>query len=287
MIRKTCIAVTVLVSSLISATPTLAQVFFNMDYSAPAAPTAGWPNGAVPTTATHDRVRVPGGGPNGEDAYDLTQRYAPNEQGYGGEFYWGWNGDIEASDPPQGARRFYRMRMRFSPSSNFRGIFRDGTPTTQTNKVLMVGDGCGRNSCRVIVSYRGGDNGRQVEFLRVALDGGEVPADTPPLSVGQWLDIQIELDSSTTTSSSDGAFKIWINNNDYSRPTAQRTGIQLNPVRWRYTFLGAYNNNGLASDGVHSFRQTGFQAATTFDANWSRQTTLPSSPNNLRILPPY
>lgn len=287
MIRTATLAITsVAFSVLLSAAPASGQVFFNMDYSAGAAPVAGW-GGAVPTSATHTRTRIPGGGPQGDDVYELTQLYTGSAvQGYGGEFYWGWNGNIEAQNPAQGARRFYRWRLRFSPTTNFRGIYLDGSQTTLTNKILMVGDGCGRNTCRVIVSYRGGDNGRQASFLRVALDGGEVPADTPPLNVGEWIDIQIELDSSSSTSSSDGAFKIWINNNDYSRPTAQRTGIQLNPVNWRYVSLGAYENNGLQSGGVHSFRIAGFQAATSFDSAWSRASTLPGTPNNLRIIPP-
>ncbi|WP_291982187.1 hypothetical protein [Luteitalea sp.] len=287
MIRVKSVAVVVFAASLSWTGPVSAQVFFNTDYSAAAAPAAGWPNGAVPTTATHDRVRVAEAGPQGEDVYELNQRHTGSAaSGFGGEFYWGWNGNIEPSDPPQGARRFYRWRMRFSPQTNFRGLqWQDGSPTTLTNKILMVGDGCGRNNCRVIVSYRG--TGGQTASLTVAIDGGASPTPGVILPVGQWLDVQVEADSATTTSSRDGAFKLWINSNDYARPTAQITGIQLNPVNWRYVFFGAYNNNGLASNGVHSFRQAGFQASTTFDANWSRAATLPSTPNNLRIIPPY
>lgn len=287
MIRRRAITATVLACSLAAAQPAFAQVFFSMDYSLGAAPGGGWP-GTVPTAATHNRSRVTGGGPQGEDAYELIQLYTGSSApGWGGEYYWGWNGNLESQDPPQGARRYYRWRMRFSPTTNFRGVYsNDGTPTTLGNKILMIGDGCGRNRCRVIVSYRGATNGTQAEFLRIALDGGEDPADTPPVNVGAWIDVQIEIDSSTTTSSGDGAYKIWINNNDYSRPTAQRTGIQLNPVRWRYVFLGAYNNNGLQSDGVHAVRQTGFQASTGFDPTWSVNSRTPSAPTNLRIVSP-
>lgn len=288
MIRKISVAVTVLSASLSWATPLSAQVFFNMDYSAGTVPTAGWPNGAVPTAATHDRARVAGAGPQGEDVYELSQRHTGSAApGYGGEYYWGWNGSIEASDPPQGARRFYRWRMRFSPATNFRGVYsQDGSPTPLGNKLLMVGDGCGRNSCRVIVGYRG-EGTTNTATMNVVIDGGTSPTPSVPIRVGEWLDIQVEADSSATTSSGDGAFKLWINNNDYARPTAQITGIQLNPLNWRYVFLGSYQNHGLRSDGVHAFRQTGFQAATTFDSNWSRASTLPGTPTNLRIIPPF
>jgi hypothetical protein len=278
------VAAATFILSLASWAPASAQVFFRMDYSAAAAPVAAWPGQINPSASTFSRSRIAAGGPMGEDVYELTQLGAGMS---GGQFYWGWNGNLESTDPPQGARRFYRWRMRFSPTTNFRGIHWDnGGPTTITNKVLMIGDGCGRNRCRVIVTYRGADNGYQAQYMRVQIDGGEDPADSPPIRVGEWVDIQVELDSSTTTSSGDGGYKIWINNNNYAQPTAQRMNIQLNPVRWQYVYLGAYNNDGLAPGGVHSWRQTGFEAATSFDPTWYRggaTGTLPA-PTNLRAI---
>jgi len=248
------------------ATTAQAQTIFRMDDSG--TPNAGWPGGAVPTTATHDRVPLPTGGPTGGPAWEFRQRYAPQVEGYGGEFYWGWNGNIESSDPPQGARRYYRWRLYFDPATNWRGLYwQDGRPITITNKILMVGDGCGRNRCRIIVSYRGIPDGSAAE-IRVALDGGDSPTPNVLLRKGQWLDIQIEADSSTTTSSADGAFKLWLNSDTYAAPTAQITGIQLNPTNWRYVFFGAYNNNGLAADGAQTFRVAGFEAAASFDATF-------------------
>ncbi len=289
MIRSRTFALALLLP-LFAGSPVFAQVFFRMDYSVGAAPNGGWPT-ARTAGATHTRTRIAGGGPQGEDAYDLTQIYTGTTvRDYGGEYYWGWNGMIEPSDPAQGARRYYRWRMRFSPTTNFRGVYStNGQATTLTNKILMVGDGCGESRCRVIVTYRGADNGRQAQYLRVQIDGGEDNADTAPINVGEWLDIQVELDSSTSRNGSDGGYKIWINNNDYNNPNARRTGIALNPVRWRQVDLGAYNNNGLTSNGVHAFRLTGFEASTAFDGGWARNnpsTGTPAAPSNLRIVPP-
>jgi len=274
-----------LVLAAVTANAAFAQVFFRMDYSSTAAPSGGWP-GTVGSAATHTTTRVEAGGPQGEGAYDMVQRYTgPSVRYYGGEYDWGWNGNLEASDPAPGARRFYRWRMRFTPETNFRGVYsNDGSPTTLTNKILIIGDGCG-DRCRVIVSYRGAEGVRQARYMRVAIDGGEDPADAPAISVGAWVNVQLEIIASTG-SNPNGGYKLWINSNDYNRPTAQRTGILLQPLRWRYVFFGAYNNNGLQSDGIHAYRHTGFEAATAFDSSWHRGSTLPATPGNLRIIPP-
>jgi hypothetical protein len=259
-----------------------AQVLFRMDYSAAASPSGGWP-GTVGSAATHTTTRVEGGGPQGESSYDMVQRYTgPSVSGFGGEYDWGWNGDLEASDPPAGSRRYYRWRMRFTPDTNFRGVYsNDGSPTTLTNKILIVGDGCGSN-CRVILSYRGGGANGRPSYWRVALDGGVDPADiqTNIPANGTWFNVQLEV-----TTGASGGYKLWINNNNYASPNASMRRL-VNPTRHRYVFFGAYNNNGLESGGIHAFRHTGFEVATAFDSSWHRGSTLPATPGNLRILPP-
>ena len=272
-----------------SAAPASAQVIFAMDYGSAAAPEAGWT--AVPPTAHFTRTRIPGGGPNGQDAVRARPAPHPGGNDYGGQFYWGWRDHIEASDPSQGSRRYYRWRMWFSPNTNFRGLaWSDGHASNMTNKLLMIGDNCG-SRCRFILTYKGEQNAGQVQSFRLQLDGGVDLADTPPFPIGQWLNIQIELQSGSSSSSSDGSYKIWINNNNYSSPTAQRTGIVLRPTNWRWVFLGAYMNDGLASNGVHTYRQTDFQVATSFNANWASggggsNPTPPTAPANVRIVTP-
>ena len=280
---RSLLAATLAAALLATPLPAAAQSFFRMDYSSALSPSGGWE--AFPVTPRFTRSRIAGAGPEGEDVYELTQlSTGASQPEYGGEFYWGWRGLLEAQQPAQGSRRYYRWWMRFSPTTNFRGLHGDGSPTTLTNKVLIVGDGCGRSDCRVIVNYRGNSNYRQANF-RIQIDGGDQLVDAPPVDVGMWFSVQVELDSSTSTSSRDGAYKIWINNNDYSRPTAQRSGFQLNPVGWNYVMLGGYNNDGLASNGVHSFRQTGFEASLQFDPNFHQGGTFPNPPMNLRIVP--
>jgi hypothetical protein len=273
----------------LTAAPAFAQILFNMDYSAGAYPNAGWTSSRSENERWR-RARIAGGGPSGQDAMELTQLYAGSSSSWGGQFYWGWMGDVESQDPPQGARRYYRWRMRFSPNTNLRALnWNDGSRTGIENKLLIVGDTCG-SSCRFILTYEGDITNNRVGAFRLQLDGGAFRVGTPPQAFGQWLNIQIELDSSTTTGSGDGGYKIWINNNNYGSPTAQISGFQLNPRNWRYVGFGYYNNHGLASDGVHIWRHSDFQVATTFDSNWgsggSGSTTVPppQQPTNVRVL---
>lgn len=290
---KHCAVILAIASCVAVAAPASAQVIFAMDYSAGAAPNGGW--SAIDVTSHFTRTRVPGGGPQGQDAYELAQRPQPSASDYGGQFNWGWRGNVESRDPSQGSRRYYRWRMRFSPNTNFRGLgWGDGNPSNMQNKLLIVGDTCG-SRCRFILTYQGERNAGRVQNFRLQLDGGVDVADTGTFPVGQWLDIQVELRSSSSSSSADGGYKIWINNNNYNSPNAQRSGIVLRPTNWKYVFFGGYMNDGLASDGVHVYRQTDFQVATSFDSNWSRSsgsggaptptpTSVPAPPSNVRIV---
>jgi len=257
------------------------QTFFSMDYSSAASPNGGWY--AKELESKYARTRVAGAGPTGQDVYELVQRYAPGTSDYGGQFSWGWDGNVERADPAQGSKRYYRWRMRFSPETNFRGInWTDGSPSGMQNKLLIVGNTCG-SRCRFILSYQAEPDRGQVRNFRIQLDGGADLADTGSFPIGEWLNIQVELDSSTTSSTSDGGYKIWINNDNYGAPTAQRTGITLNPTNWKYVILGGFMNDGLRSDGVHTFRQTDFQASTSFDAGWNtgENTISPRPPTNV------
>jgi hypothetical protein len=279
--------------SVAMAAPASAQVIFSMDYSAAAAPNGGW--SAVAVDPHFTRTRVAGGGPNGQDAYELQQLSVPSLASYGGQFNWGWRGNVESVDPGQGERRYIRWRMRFSPNTNFRGLgWGDGGQGGVQNKLLIVGDTCG-SRCRFIMTYQADRNTGVVRNFRLQLDGGVDVADTGSYPVGQWLNIQVELDSGSGSTSADGGYKIWINNNNYGSPTAQRTGIVLRPTNWKYVFIGGFMNDGLAADGVHIYRQTDFQVARSFDAGWASggggSTPPPppqtlAAPSNVRIIVP-
>lgn len=263
MIRRLALVPVLLLIGLGSASTAFGQVFFSMNYSSSAYPNAGWT--AWPTNASWSRTLLTGAGPSGQNVAELRQLPNPGGGDFGGQFNWGWSGNIEASDPPAGAKRYYRWRMYFTPESNFQGLaWGDGNAGDITNKLLLVGQGCSAEPCRVILTYRTDRANQRVGYFRLQIDGGAQLVDTGAYPKGQWLNVQVEL-----TAGSAGGYKIWINNNNYASPTAQKTGIQLNSQNWKYVWFGGFNNDGLQSGGIHTYRQTDFQAATTFDSNWN------------------
>ena len=271
----------------IGARPASAQVLFSMNYSSGAYPAAGWQN-PWPESDEWRRAHLPGGGPNGQNAIEMIQLFSNDGGSYGGQHYWGWWGYVEGSDPSPGSRRYYRFRMYFTPDSNMRSRhWQDGSATGSENKLLIVGDTCGSN-CRFIFTYDADTTNNRIGNFRLQIDGGANLVDTPPYNFGQWLNIQIELQS--TGAGSTGGYKIWINNNNYNSPTAQRSGFQFNPTNWRMVGFGYFSNHGLASNGIHKWRHADFQVATSFDANWNVGGTspptvpAPQAPFNVRVV---
>ncbi len=242
------------------ATTAHAQTIFTMNDDGTI--NTGWPNGAVPNNTMHTRVHLPNGGRDGGPAWELRQI-----PGGGGENYWGWNGDIEASDPPRNQSRFIRFYWFGALGS-----------TTGTNKVLMVGDGCRALGprCRVILTYRASPINPNRLRWSLVIDGGDTPANYPAadefpsdqgVTLGVWHEIQLELKPSSSASANDGYYKMWIDSNDYSQPTAQWASMVLNPYRWRSVFLGAYQNTALPTGHANSFRVQGFRVSTSFNGS--------------------
>src|SRR5262245_32309634 len=118
---------------------------FTANFSASLFPVYGF-SGAAPMTNAWSRQTLPGGGPNGADAVQLTQ--TPRS---GWDF--GWGHDLtNLARPAQGATRYLRWRMRFSADSNFLGVDQDGATLIpySSGKLLMWppgGGGAGQRAC--------------------------------------------------------------------------------------------------------------------------------------------
>ncbi len=242
--------------------PPTENVLFDGECTSGNQPGCNWPD-PQPTDARWTRTFLPTGGPTGGGAMELRQVYCAECGDYGGQFNWGWRGNVEASDPPQGSRRYYRFRMYVDPATNHRGRDWDGGGVTgPQNKLLIIGQGCG-SRCRVIFTTETTAGSSSIRNFRIQIDGGADLVDSGSYRAGQWLNIQIELHAANN-----GGYKVWINNQNFNRPTMQRTGIVLNSSNWRYVWLGAFMNDGLARDGVNVFRLADFQVSGSFNPNW-------------------
>lgn len=265
-------ALLVLLSALLLASPAAAQHAFTMDYSAEAAPDAGWGTGAAyADRSTFTITRLAGGGPAGQDAYRMTLDYDAGASSFGGQFNWGWRAVLSnPSQPGNGDSQFYRWRMKMDAATNYRcRDWEDGSePVNCINKILLINDGCGTSACRPIMTVESDRTAGNYQLV-MQKDGGADQAKTPFYEEGVWIDVQLEVRWSSTNGAADGYYKLWIDNDTYASPTASATGIQLNVSdNPGYTRFGSYMNHGVASDGTYAWTHADFETGPTFDASW-------------------
>ena len=233
-------------------------IWFRMDASAAAWPLAGWPWAVADQFDRRwSRARIPGAGPQGQDVFQLTELPGSGQHG------WGWHGHI-VPDLAQGETRVFRWRHRVLAESNCRH--------TPSNKLLVVAQGCKGRRCRVIVQPKCNPDGRiQYNFQ---VDGGQYQVETGYVyPKGRWLDVQLEMKTSSTAGASDGWLKEWIDNNDYDKPTIKNVGIDLlaGGDDSSYIIFGGYNNADDVPAGSTNIQQyADFQIGTSFDPNWDR-----------------
>lgn len=249
-----------------------AQHAFEMDYSAAASPDAGWGSGAAyDDRSTFTITHVPGGGPSGQDAYLMQLDYDASASSFGGQFNWGWRGVLSnPSQPTWGDSQFYRWRMKMDAGTNYRcRDWEDGSePVNCINKILLINDGCGISACRPIVTVESDLTAGNYQLI-VQKDGGVDQAETPFYEEGVWIDVQLEVRWSSTNGAADGYYKLWIDNDTYASPTAQRTNIVINVSdNPGYTRFGSYMNHGVASTGVYKWLHADFATSPAFDADF-------------------
>jgi hypothetical protein len=265
----------VVVGLLLSTAPITGQqaVLFRMDTSAAAWPEAGFPmTVADEFGARWSRDLLVGLGPNGQNVAQLTELPGPPQHS------WGWHGHV-APALSQGGTRFYRWRHRVVAGSN--------CAHTPSNKLLIIGQGCSGGRCRVIVQPK--CNPQRMVQYNFQIDGGVYQVETGYVyPVGTWLNVQLETRTSSTASAADGALRLWVNNNSYSAPTIQNTGLQLSSggPDSSYVIFGGYNNTENVPAGATNVQHyTDFEIATTFDGSWSQGTSTPGTPTPPTGLP--
>jgi polysaccharide lyase-like protein len=102
---------------------------------------------------------------------------------------------------------------------------------------------------------------------------------TPPVMVtfGEWYHMQIAVRASSA-GGNNGFFKVWVNNNDESNPSAQRLNTSVTADLWDgFAFGGFFTDAAYYRDQGWVFDD--FEIATNFDPDWaSGQSAPPPQP---------
>jgi hypothetical protein len=205
-----------------------------------------------------------GTGPSGRNGIQLAQIPAA-----GGQFNWGhWD---SIAGPSSNVSRFYRGRVYFSASSNWRSIvgLTGSGETYYKNKFVICGGG---STDRVIMNHEANRDSNNVRWV-VQFDGGtgtgpgEGIAETgETYAEGQWHSWQLEV---RWGSSAQAYIKLWLNTDTYASPTITVTDFAAAvgdaSGDWQH---GAFSNEGCQTGGVCTYSHADFRVATTFDSNW-------------------
>ena len=208
--------------------PPRGGILAKLDCSPADFPSCGWgPWGLV--EGNYSSVLQVGQGPHGQDAVQFTQARGPIRQ-----YYMGW-GTTTQGPEPAGTIRYIRVRIWIpGPAGSL-----NGNHGGWESKFLILGDG-GNSAGRMICAMR--DNGRTIDTMSIEcqrnIDGGDHSTGLIPLTLGTWHDLQIEARSGSAAS-----IAIWVDTNDYNRPTSRTTGnFSLETTNWRFLGVGFYVN---------------------------------------------
>jgi hypothetical protein len=189
-------------------------------------PSCGWSEAGNGQGNYTSRL-LDGQGPKGTDAVEFTQMAGPSRQ-----YYMGW-ATPTSGEEPAGVTRYMRVRVWVpGPAGQING-YHGGWDA----KFMILGDG-GNAAGRVICNMR--DNGRSSDTMSIEcqrnIDGGDHSTGLLPLTLGTWHDVQVEARSGPAAS-----IAVWVDNNDYARPTARTTGrFQLETTNWKFLGVGFY-----------------------------------------------
>jgi len=250
-------------------------------------------------TQYYRRSRVPAGSPSGSDAtqFDWTPTTATNlDFGYG----WGLTNAGRLAPVPQGGVRYIRYRLRINAPVNWR----TASDTRWASKIVILGNTCENGThmpTRVIQMLRShGDSIWDRTYLDFSqnIDTGGPGAAGPygVLPVGQWINIQLKIQSSSTTSNADGRLSVYYNNNNEGAPTMRSSsGIVLKTSGWSpstcsgsHMIFGGSAREVMAGANL-SFQVADFEYDDAFDPNWDLgsaggSASSPAAPSGLRIV---
>jgi hypothetical protein len=238
--------------------PSRGSVLAKLDCNSGNFPACGWGDWGT-GQGSYTSTLLERQGPDGTDAVQFMQLAGPPRQ-----YYMGW-GTPGSGDEPSGTMRFMRVRVWIpGPAGQLNG-YHGGWEA----KFMILGDGSNALG-RVICNLR--DNGRTPDTMSIEcqrnIDGGDHSTGLLPLTLGTWHDIQVEARSGSSAS-----IAVWIDNNDYARPTGRTTGaFSLDTTNWRFLGVGFYVNmpRAQSQDLVALRVADDVELGSGFDPTWHR-----------------
>jgi hypothetical protein len=244
---------------------------------------------------------VPGLSPSGHAALRITALRV----GGAGDAGWGGRFNGEATAPPQGAVRYARWRIRYISPINWRSDSCATPPNCGSNvrttpdKLFILGNTCENSPyqpTRIIYWQYADYPNRANPLANFSQNIGPSAGGFMPLGVDTWLNVQVEIRSSSSTTAGDGQLKVWVNRNDYSNPN-QDSGrsIPIKTAGWgrntcssSHIVFGDGSYNPLSTDGATNAVQeiADFEYDDQFDPQWAIGAAgMPSRPSNFRVTP--
>jgi len=181
--------------------------------------------------------------------------------------YAGWK-KTGLTAPTQGSTRYVRVRLRIGSGFDATG---NSPETVWSTKWIIHGDQDGPGEDRIIVALSPRVTLNDCH-IRVAKNIGDVPSDGAGdvnLTLGIWNDIQYEVRYSSTSTATDGWFKLWVNNDTYASPTASSaTNIALPSASHTSLGLGFFHNATTAAGGSVQLDYCQMEYDDAFDSSF-------------------
>lgn len=266
---------------------------FRMDCGNGAYPNCGWPILRETSNGVYVRTLAAGAGPGGVDAVQYT--FNPISSSAWAQYYLGWsNPRAEASPAPQGSVRYVRYRIYIAPGMRANGI---GGETWGAKLWILGDDGNNDNVSRVIGTMQPKFSNSDLHIMASRNIDGQ-PGNTGQINVpiGTWSSHQFEIRSSSRAGVADARLATWLNNDNYSSPSARTTsGFELLTSDWTNVQFGFYAGPPIGTNGSLTIRYCCYEYDDQFDPTWASRDTnggtggttgSPAAPSNVRLVTP-
>lgn len=206
---------------------------------------------------------------------------------FGGDYGFGVNYSLSsqsANFPADGGSVFVRFRFKVSSDTNWQGRDQsDGSDVNyiRTKVVMWPNSGSDASGMRVVFHTENQNGPITGQYLMRLGDGSTNWQTAYSWARGSWYAVQYEIQFSNPSTGNNGELRIWVNNDTYASPTQQRSGsggtfvnsvtgqdIRRSEMINGNLRIGAYENNGLQSDGIHKQHFADFEVGTAFDSAW-------------------